>query len=154
LPRILQFLRDPTSAWISGQDPEVGLVYVTDVCDAILRAATSPKASGLAFNVSAIEGYRMRELGERIAERTGLRSPTRSVPLWVARPLAALLEDGARLLRRKQPPSLTRYELSVMMEGNPWDVTRARALLGWEPKVSPAEGIARMMDWARAEGMV
>lgn len=153
-PRILEFLRDPTSVWISGHDPNVALVYVTDVADAISRATTNEAAPGRAFNVSAIEGCRLRWLAERIAEQAGLHAPTRSVPLAVAQVAAAVVEDFARLLGRKQPPSLTRFALALMLEGNPYDVTQARTILDWKPKVGPADGIARMVQWAREQRLL
>jgi nucleoside-diphosphate-sugar epimerase len=154
LPRTLQFLRDPSSAWIAGHNHEVGLVYVTDGVDALVRAAETPAAAGLAFNVSAIESYTLRDFANQMASHADIHVPTRTVPLWLARVVAALAQDTARLLRRKSPPSLTRTALAIMLEGNPYDVTRARSVLGWEPRVSAERGIEQMMNWAQSVGMV
>jgi 2-alkyl-3-oxoalkanoate reductase len=153
LPRMLDFLKDRSSAFVSGSDPDVGLVYVTDLVDAIVRAATSQRAAGKAFNVSAVESIKLRVLAARIAEGARVRVPTREVPLLVARMAAAVIEDFARLTGRADPPSLTRMALAMMLEGNPYDVTRARSVLGWEPRVPHADGIERTMQWARDEGL-
>jgi CDP-paratose 2-epimerase len=46
-----------------------------------------------------------------------------------------------------------RYEKLPLRQGDQLvfvaDVTRARELLGWEPRVSSDEGLARMIDWTR-----
>ena len=154
LPRIIDFVRDPSSRWVSGHNPELGLVYATDLALAVSRAATVPEASGLAFNISAVEPFHLLEYADRIAECAGVRPPSRSVPLALAKVAAALIEDTARLLRRKAPPSLTRFALACMLEGNPFDVTRAQDVLDWKPAMPHAEGIARMLEWARSQGMI
>lgn len=154
LPRIIDFVRDPSSRWVSGHNPELGLVYATDLAHAVSRAITVQEASGQAFNISAVEPYCLLEYADRIAEAAGVRPPSRSVPLALAKLAAALIEDTARLLRRKEPPSLTRFALACMLEGNPYDVTRAREVLGWNPVVPHAEGIARMLEWARSQGLI
>jgi UDP-glucuronate decarboxylase len=63
----------------------------------------------------------MRELAERIVELTRSRSRIVERPLPVDDP------------KRRRP-----------------DVTRARTLLGWQPKVSLDEGLPRTIDYFRA----
>jgi len=154
LPRIIDFVRDPSSRWVKGHNPELGLVHATDLALAVSLAATTPAASGLAFNISAVEPYRLLEYADRIAEFAGVRAPSRSVPLALAKVAAALFEDTARLLRRKEPPALTRFALACMIEGNPFDVTRAKEVLAWKPRVPHGEGIAQMLEWAQSLGMI
>jgi nucleoside-diphosphate-sugar epimerase len=89
-----------------------------------------------------------------IAERKNLDPTSGSPATWVARAAAGVFETAARWTARKTPPSLTRAALAVMLEGNPFDVRRARTVLGWEPRMSPEEGIDRMVEWARTEGVV
>jgi len=149
LPRMLDFLRSPTAAWVTGYDPLVGLVYVTDVADACILAATTPAAAGRAYNISTDRPYKLKEFAALVAQAAGIKPPTRSVPYPLAA-LAAFLSEGfARLIRAKEPPSLTRQALALLLEGNPYDISRARHDLGWEPTVGMDEGVRLMMDWAR-----
>jgi dTDP-glucose 4,6-dehydratase len=64
--------------------------------------------------------FTVAELADVILEETGSRSPVRTLPLP---------EDDPKV---RQP-----------------DITRARSLLGWEPKISLAEGIRRTTPWFR-----
>jgi len=146
---MLDFLRSPTAAWVTGYDPLVGLVYVTDVADACILAATTPAAAGRAYNISTDRPYKLKEFAALVAQAAGIKPPTRSVPYPLAA-LAAFLSEGfARLIRAKEPPSLTRQALALLLEGNPYDISRARHDLGWEPTVGMDEGVRLMMDWAR-----
>jgi len=57
-------------------------------------------------------------------------SAARSVPFALAAPLGALLEAGARLLRRPEPPMLTNWITTFMGRDRSYDITSARSELG------------------------
>jgi dTDP-glucose 4,6-dehydratase len=69
-------------------------------------------------NIGNPEEYTMLELAELVLEVTGSRSEIVFEPLPVGDPT------------RRRP-----------------DITRARTLLGWQPKVGLPEGLAQMRDW-------
>ena len=71
-------------------------------------------------------------------------SAARSVPFAVAAPLGALLEAGARLLRRPEPPMLTNWITTFMGRDRSYDITSARSELGYAPSVDLADGLAEM----------
>jgi dTDP-glucose 4,6-dehydratase len=76
----------------------------------------------LPVNIGNPQEMTVRELAELIIRLTGSRSPI------VSRPLP---EDDPRV---RQP-----------------DITRARKLLGWEPKVDVETGLRRTIEWFRQE---
>lgn len=154
LPRMLEFLRSPMAAWVRGYDPLVGLVYVTDVAEACVLAATTPIAAGRAYNISADRPYKLKEFAALVATAAGIKPPSRSVPYSLALTAALLSEGLARLIRAKEPPSLTRQALALLLEGNPYDISRAKNDLGWEPTVGMDDGVRLMMDWARQAGLI
>jgi len=61
--------------------------------------------------------------------------------------LIARLEDriGKKAIIARHPPN------QADMLTNQADVTKARRLLGWQPKVGLEEGIGRLVDWYRGE---
>jgi nucleoside-diphosphate-sugar epimerase len=95
-------------------------VYIDDVVDALIRAATLPGASGLTVNVSTGIGWPVQTVAEKILQLMG-----NPVPLRV----------GARVAR---PDEI--WEIS----GDP---SFAQQTLDWAPKVSLDEGIRRSIDW-------
>ncbi len=59
-------------------------------------------------------------------------------------PMTAMLDAGARLLRRSKPPALTNWITASMGRDRSYDITAARRELGYEPRVPLADGLAAM----------
>jgi hypothetical protein len=53
--------------------------------------------------------------------------------------MGAILDAGARLLRRPQPPALTNWITAFMGRDRSYDITATRSELGYIPLVRPAE---------------
>lgn len=118
------------------------LVYVDDVVDALLLAADAPAAAGQIINVvdphvvtqgTYLAGVR-RKLGNELKL---LRMPTGVFML-----LACGVELLGKLLRRNVP--LTRYRVRSLRPLANFDITAARTLLGWEPRVGLQRGLDKM----------
>ena len=62
-------------------------------------------------------------------------------PVWVLWILAYKIEILGKLMKRDVP--LTRYKIRSLTPLWPFDVTRARELLGWSPEVGTLEGLKR-----------
>lgn len=69
-----------------------------------------------------------------------------SVPFALAATLGALLEAGARLLRRPEPPMLTTWITTFMGRDRSYDIGAVRSELGYTPSVNLADGLAEMAD--------
>jgi nucleoside-diphosphate-sugar epimerase len=61
-------------------------------------------------------------------------------------------EHVARLARR--PPSVTAEAVRYLNREHAYTVSRAREVLGWEPKVDLDEGMRRTEAWFREEGLL
>jgi nucleoside-diphosphate-sugar epimerase len=95
--------------------------YVDDLVEGLLALATRPGLAGRVVNLGNDGEYTIRELAAITAELAG-------VPLSVE-PRALPLDDPAR----RRP-----------------DLTLARALLGWAPRVALREGLAATLDYFRS----
>jgi nucleoside-diphosphate-sugar epimerase len=96
--------------------------YVANVVDGVLRAVTAPKASGKVVNVAT---------GNRISLNQLFASMRNAL--------------GSHLKPEYGPVRAGDVKDSLA------DITRARALLGYEPLVSLEEGLKRTIDWYRRE---
>jgi nucleoside-diphosphate-sugar epimerase len=65
------------------------------------------------------------------------------LPLAPARALAALVEDACTALG--VTPPLYRRRMDFFDSDSAFDVSKASALLGWEPRVGIAEGVRRTL---------
>ncbi len=94
--------------------------YVDDIVDGVAAALTRPAAGFHLVNIGGSRTTELRTLIDMVAKAVG-------------RP--------ARIEPRPVPPGDVRQTCA--------DVTKARELLGFNPKVGLEEGIARFVDWLR-----
>ncbi len=108
---------DPFEVWGDGTAVR-DFIYVTDMTEALLRALeTQANAEGI--NVGSGEAVTIRESVELILKLTG--------------------RTGVRVVFDASKPT-TIQKQSV-------DISKARALLGFQPKVSFEEGMGRTIEW-------
>jgi len=110
----------------SGQDFKMTLgeqkrdwIYVTDVVDGLIRAATVPEASGGTYNLCTGQETTLYEIAQLIVEQVGADRAVK--PITVRR--GALPYRAGEIWR---------------LVG---DNTRARNVLGWKPQMTLQEGI-------------
>ena len=152
-PRIIHYLRGLTAAWVGSYDPYVPFLYVTDAAEGALAAGTSEKAIGQTYTLGPDPEFRIREFIGAICRELDIRAPRFSVPYAVVAPLAGVSEGLARLVRAKEPPSLTRMSVFLMSQDQRFDVGKAQRDLGWRPQVSMAEGVRLTAEWVRGVGI-
>lgn len=115
------------------------LLAVEDLVDAVLKAADAPVA-GETFNVGAAEfGTVNADLGELI---THARSKSRLTPVPVR-----LAEIALRALELARVSPLAEWHYKTAHRDSFVSIEKARAELGWEPRLSNAEALRRTYDW-------
>jgi UDP-glucose 4-epimerase len=119
------------TALLSGERPTIygdgeqtrDFTYVANVVDGVLRAAEAPNAAGRVINVATGTRISLNALLETVAHMLGVSATARHV------------EPRAGDVRDSQA-----------------DISRARALLGYEPRVGLEEGLRETIAWYRASG--
>lgn len=126
-------------------------VYVDDVVEGILAAATVPAAAGRVITLSGGAGVTTADYFGRLGRIAGLAAP--AVPTAVALAGAVALDRAARL--RGRPNELTPDAVRYLAERRgTYGIETARTLLGWRPKVDLDDGMDRTAAWLRAENLV
>lgn len=97
--------------------------YVTDQIEGLLRLASLDAARGQVINIGNVNEITVLALAKKVIEITGSASTISYHPLPQDDPL------------RRRP-----------------DVTRAKQVLGWEPKVPLEKGLVRTIEWFRSCG--
>jgi nucleoside-diphosphate-sugar epimerase len=121
-----------------------GLVYVDDVIEAMLAAARSGVPTGSVYNLVDPAPCDQEELARTVCEVTGGRIR----PVFAPYPLvwtAMLGVDLMSLVRHRQLGT-ARYRLERTLAPMPFECTAARNDLGWRPRVTLAEGLARVLN--------
>ncbi len=143
--RMLELVKGGTPAVFGRGDGHVFPVFVDNLLDAIVLAAVTDEAAGHAFNLTDGEVTWAEWMGAY--GRMCGREPRR-VPLVVARALAT----AAELLPLGVP--LKRRHVETTQRKLVFDTTKARQILGWEPRVSFDEAMKRNEAWLRSAGVL
>jgi nucleoside-diphosphate-sugar epimerase len=120
---LVQMLRGETVK-LGDPTPERDLIYVEDHADAYLACLDNPKAIGEAFNFATGDKITVKALAEKLKELTGFRGEI----LWNTIPRRPL-------------------DIQVMYG----DASKAKSVLGWQPKVTLEEGLRRTIDFWRRQ---
>ncbi len=118
--------------------------FIDNLVDALLLAGTSPKAPGQAFNICDPE-IPMSDFYDYFGRMVG-RSSRVEAPAWTAR----MLRPINKMLDLGLPVTEERLRFFAMESSYPGD--KAKALLGYEPRVLIEEGMRRTESWLRKEG--
>ncbi len=120
-------------------DRHLPLVYRDDVVDALLASERSPAAVGQVVNVVDPTPVTQNDYLQWAGRVQELR--VHRMPVWMLTVIAFKIEILGKLLKRDVP--LSRYKIRSLNPLRPFDVARARDLLGWSPKVGTMEGLKR-----------
>ncbi|HUB76954.1 MAG TPA: NAD-dependent epimerase/dehydratase family protein [Solirubrobacteraceae bacterium] len=132
-----------------------GLVYVENLADLVLLALERDAAAGEAFNATDGLDVTWARFTADLAAGLGCPAPRLSLPFGPARALGRGLEHGYRGLRRvtglRAPPLLSRQAVDVLGADQAFSNARARAVLGWKPRVGYGDGLAATLAWLRED---
>ena len=126
------------------------LTYVTDVADGLRLCGEVPAAAGRTYLIAGPEVTTLEELIVRIARVAGVPPPRWRLPVWPVWLAGALCEALCRPVGIEPP--LYRRRVDFFTKSRSFRIDRARAELGYHPRVALDEGIARTLRWYREQG--
>lgn len=145
--RIADRLRAGKGIVIGSGRNALPLVYVTDVVQGLLLAADHERAIGQVYNLSNDRPLTQEGLLRAIAQDVGGKPPLLRVPYHLLYALAALAERGTGLLRPHHQPPVTRFGVRLFGSDNRHAIGKARAELGYEPRVELRDGVRLAAAW-------
>ncbi|MGZ3539466.1 MAG: NAD-dependent epimerase/dehydratase family protein, partial [Thermodesulfobacteriota bacterium] len=133
-----------------GPDQRLSLCYVQDIVRGILLAAETQTKRGEIFFLSDGNDYRMEEIGDIIAQAMGITAFRICVPKRMILGIACFSEYLSKLFRR---PTLLNKDKAEEMIQKDWvcGITKAKELLGFEPRVPLSEGAKLTFEWYKKE---
>jgi nucleoside-diphosphate-sugar epimerase len=151
LPRLVEYMNLPVSCWFGRKDPVADPIYVSDVADCAILAATRPQAAGQAYNVAPPEEIRLRHFLGRLCTTLGVRMPRWTIDDRLVLTLARGVEAVARCIGTRNPPFLTVGAVATVTCDRHYDPGKAIRELGWNPAVSLEQGIELTARWFRSQ---
>lgn len=149
LPRLLRAAKAGPLPLIRGGAAKTDLTHVEDVVSAVLAALqATPGLTQRIFNISGGEALPIRKIAEAAAARAGATVRWRSTPANILLTAARTLEFASTLHPGRPEPRITAYSAGLFAYTQTLDITAARNHLGWQPRISFEEGLARTFERA------
>jgi nucleoside-diphosphate-sugar epimerase len=123
------------------------LTYIDDLVDGFRLCGTHPAAAGHTYILSGPEVTTLNELVAITAEVAGVKPLPLHLPVWPFWMAGAACEALCRPLGIEPP--IYRRRVDFFTKSRAFDITRARAEIGYAPSVGLREGIARTLTWYR-----
>jgi 2-alkyl-3-oxoalkanoate reductase len=152
-PRLLDRARRGRLIRVGDGTNRIDTTYVENAADAHIQAADSlapgSASAGNAYFISQDEPVNCWDWINNLLGLAGLPPVKKSISLSAAWKMGACFETVYRLLGRRDDPPMTRFLAAQMARSHFFNIARARADLGYSPKISTAEGLRRMADFSK-----
>lgn len=126
------------------------LTYIDDLVEGFRLCGEHPAAANRTYILAGGEVTTLNELIRLIAEVAGVKPPRLHLPVWPFWVAGAACEAICAPLGLEPP--LYRRRVDFYTKSRSFDITRARAEIGYAPRVGLRDGIGRTLNWYRAQG--
>jgi nucleoside-diphosphate-sugar epimerase len=144
LPVLVAMVKAGRFTWIDGGRARTSTTHIANLVHAV-ELALQRGAGGNAYFVTDEGSTTFREFLAALLATRGISAPERSLPGWVARTIAALMEVSWRALSLEADPPLTRFAASMMSRECTIRIDKARRELGYAPVISREDGLQQLM---------
>lgn len=127
-------------------------VYIDDIVDGIVLAASKVEASGQIFTMDGGEQVACEDYFGYLYRFLGKNEKPRSVGTGTAIFIAEAVGRFERLLGK--PSELGKNTVGMLARKGGYSIDKARRLLGYDPRVTLEEGMQRVKQWLVAEGQL
>jgi nucleoside-diphosphate-sugar epimerase len=126
------------------------LTYIDDLVEGFRLCGEVPAAANRTYILAGGEVTTLNELIAIIAEEARVPPPAWKLPVWPVWALGALCE--AICLPLRLTPPLYRRRVDFFTKSRAFDISRARAELGYAPKFNLRDGVRLTLAWYREHG--
>jgi nucleoside-diphosphate-sugar epimerase len=126
------------------------LTYIDDLVAGFRLCGEHPAAANRTYILAGGEVTTLNALVGLVAEGAGVPAPTLHLPVWPFWIAGAACE--AICVPLGIEPPLYRRRVDFFTKSRAFDISRARAEVGYAPQIGLREGIRRTLDWYRAQG--
>jgi nucleoside-diphosphate-sugar epimerase len=120
-------------------------IYIADMIEAVKLCMSNDNAVGSIFLIAGDKALSTRELISDFCSAMELPYPKIRLPYWMGCLIASVAEKTFGAVG-KEPP-ISKRSLEFFDTNNAFNITRARTVLGFEPRVSFADGLKDTRDW-------
>jgi nucleoside-diphosphate-sugar epimerase len=126
------------------------LTYVDDLVAGFRLCGEDPRAANRTYILAGGDAPTLNQLVAVVADVAGVPTPRRHLPVWPFWAAGALCE--AVCVPFGIEPPIYRRRVDFFTKSRAFDISRARAEIGYSPVVGLRDGIRRTLDWYRQHG--
>lgn len=145
--RMADRVRNGTGIIVGSGNNALPFVYVTDVIQGLLLAAQEPGAIGQAYNIANDAPLTQEAFLRAIAEELEVAAPRVHVPYRALYACSYVAEHLSAAMRSQKQPIVTRLGVKLFGTDNRHSIDKARAELGYSPRMPLREGIHQATEW-------
>ena len=143
LPAMVRMVQSGRFAWIGGGSHRTSTTHVENTVEGLVLGATRGRP-GNAYFVTDGEPVVFRQFVSELLTTQGVKVPSRSIPAWLASPLASAGEAAWRRLPLRGRPPLTRFAYWVSAQECTIRIDKPREQLGYAPVKMVAAGLEEL----------
>ncbi|WP_280451947.1 NAD-dependent epimerase/dehydratase family protein [Nocardia cyriacigeorgica] len=125
-------------------------VYIDNFVDGLILVLGSDRSAGQIYNITDGIGVRCADFFGELARMSN--GTLRTLPMAVAAPLADIA--GTLLRRLGQTTDLSAGTMELLNRPGTYSIEKIQTTLGYRPRVSLDEGMAKVRSWAQATGLI
>ena len=131
----------------------VDTIYIDNAADAHILAADRLKEehslSGRVYFISQDEPVYLWDMIDNILQAASLNPVKKSISKNMAWAIGAVLETCYKIFNIKKEPGMTRFVAHELATEHWFNINAAKKDLGFRPKISTREGLARLAEWLK-----
>ena len=149
MPRLIRAFEEGKLKIIGDGKNIVDLTSLANVADSIeLSLFVGDEGLNQIYNITNGEPVKLWETIEKVLSMLGHEMNKKKVPYSVVKLLSQIMELKAKLTNYNEP-TLTTYGVGILAKSFTMDISKAKSLLGYSPKVSTDEAIDEFVNWYR-----
>lgn len=128
------------------------LTYIDDLMEGIILVGETPGIEGEIFTLAGERYTTLNELAGIIAKVLGVDPSKRHYPVWPLLTAGALCEFLCRPFRINPP--IYRRRVDFFVKDRAFDISKARRVLGYSPRVDLQSGLELTAAWYKEKGLL
>lgn len=149
MPRLIRAFEEGKLKIIGNGKNIVDLTSLANVAKSIeLALFVNDAGLNQIYNITNGEPVQLWETIEKVLSLLGHEMNKKKVPYSVVKFVSQIMELKAKLTNYKEP-ALTTYGVGILAKSFTMDISKAKSLLGYSPKISTDEAIDEFVSWYR-----
>jgi len=128
------------------------MTYIDDLVDGIILVGTRDEALGEVFTLAGGRYTTLSELVNAIADALNRPHPKWRIPFYPVFLASVVCDRVCRTLGIE--PVLYPRRVEFFYKDRAFDISKAKRLLGYQPRIDLAEGLKKTADWYREQGLL